>query len=101
MPAPSTRRISASAPSSSPSARRCSIRTRPGRRSMPQSPERRAHVLRLIAALLLALGLVAPPLPSFAQAAGQVRVNIVKAGLLLGGGAGRGVLTYRGKTYPF
>ncbi|MBR0990040.1 hypothetical protein JQ580_04835 [Bradyrhizobium japonicum] len=68
---------------------------------MPQSPERRAHVLRLIAALLLALGLVAPPLPSFAQAAGQVRVKIVKAGLLLGGGAGRGVLTYRGKTYPF
>ena len=68
---------------------------------MPQNPERRARVLRLIAVLPLAFGLIAPPPPSFAQAAGQVRVKIVKAGLLVGGGVGRGVLTYRGKTYPF
>jgi len=66
---------------------------------MPQNPDRR--VFRLITVLLLALGLVAPPTPSFAQAAGHIRVKIVKAGLLVGGGVGRGVLTYRGKTYPF
>ena len=68
---------------------------------MPQNPDRRVQVLRLIAMLLLALGLAAPTTPSFAQAAGQVRVKIVKAGLLVGGGVGRGTLTYRGKTYPF
>ncbi|QAU47080.1 hypothetical protein [Bradyrhizobium guangzhouense] len=68
---------------------------------MPQNPERRAHLLRLMAMLLLAFGLAAPAKPSFAQAAGHVRVKILKAGLLVGGGAGRGVLTYRGKTYPF
>ncbi|WP_240536049.1 hypothetical protein [Bradyrhizobium cosmicum] len=55
----------------------------------------------MLAVLLLTLGLASPVTPSFAQAAGHVRVKIVKAGLLLGGGAGRGVLTYRGKTYPF
>jgi hypothetical protein len=51
--------------------------------------------------LLLALGLTASATSSFAQASGQVRAKIVKAGLLIGGGAGRGVLTYRGKAYPF
>lgn len=71
---------------------------------MSQNPERRrrrCRLLRLIALVLLALGLTAPAAPSFAQAVGQVRAKIVKAGLLLGGGAGRGVLVYRGKTYPF
>ncbi|WP_439400788.1 hypothetical protein ACNJYA_23875 [Bradyrhizobium sp. DASA03068] len=70
---------------------------------MPQNPEPRlrGRAFRLIVLLLLAVGLTAPATPSFAQAAGQVRVKIVKAGLLVGGGAGSGVLTYRGKTYPF
>ncbi len=68
---------------------------------MPQSPERRTRIVRWIAMLLLALGLAASATPSFAQAAGQVRVKILKAGLLVGGGAGSGTLTYRGKTYPF
>lgn len=68
---------------------------------MPQNPERRVRVFRLIAMLVLALGLAAPATPSFAQAAGQVRVKIVKAGLLVGGGVGSGTLVYRGKTYPF
>lgn len=72
---------------------------------MPQNPEQRAAThrlaLRLIAALTLVLGLTAPTTPSFGQATGQVHVKIVKAGLLVGGGAGRGMLTYRGKTYPF
>ena len=72
---------------------------------MPQNPEwrtaARRHAFRFIAVLLLAVGLAAPARPSFAQAAGQVQAKIVKAGLIVGGGAGRGVLTYRGKTYPF
>lgn len=75
---------------------------------MPQNPEPKipcSHVcgraIRLIALLLLAVALSAPATPSFAQASGQVRVKIVKAGLLAGGGAGSGVLTYRGKTYRF
>jgi hypothetical protein len=38
---------------------------------------------------------------SLAQASGHVRVKIVKAGLLVGGGAGSRVLTYRGRNYPF
>jgi hypothetical protein len=72
---------------------------------MHENLERRAfarrRALRLIAILLLALGFAAPVKPSFAQAAGHVRARIVKGGLLVGGGAGNGVLTYRGKTYPF
>jgi hypothetical protein len=67
---------------------------------MPQNPERRTRLFRLIALMLLALGLAAPT-PSLAQAAGHVSAKIVKAGLLIGGGAGSGLLTYRGKTYPF
>jgi hypothetical protein len=38
---------------------------------------------------------------SFAQASGYVRVNFVKAGLIAGAGRGSGVLTYRGRDYPF
>ncbi|MEH2485306.1 hypothetical protein [Bradyrhizobium sp. AZCC 2230] len=68
---------------------------------MRQNPERRARTFRLIAVLSLALGLALPATPSFAQAAGQVHVKIVKAGLLVGGGVGSGTLVYRGKTYPF
>ncbi|MGY4504970.1 hypothetical protein ACVWYH_008927 [Bradyrhizobium sp. GM24.11] len=68
---------------------------------MPQNPERRVRVLPRIAVLLLALGLALHATPSFAQAAGHVRVKIVKAGLLVGGGVGNGTLVYRGKTYPF
>ncbi|OAF18610.1 hypothetical protein [Bradyrhizobium neotropicale] len=70
---------------------------------MPQNPDlrRASRTSRLIAIALLALAPAAPATPSFAQAAGHVRAKIVKAGLLVGGGAGSGVLTYRGKTYPF
>jgi len=68
---------------------------------MPKNREWRRRAFRLIALLLLAVGLTMPATPSFAQAAGHVGVKIVKAGLLVGGGAGNGVLTYRGKTYPF
>jgi lipid-binding SYLF domain-containing protein len=47
------------------------------------------------------IALIVPTTPIFAQATGQVRVKIMKAGLLVGGGAGKGVLTYRGRNYPF
>jgi lipid-binding SYLF domain-containing protein len=47
------------------------------------------------------IALIVPTTPILAQASGQVRVKIMKAGLLVGGGAGKGVLTYRGRNYPF
>lgn len=56
-------------------------------------------VIRLGAIALLAL--IVPVTPSLAQASGHVRLKIVKAGLIGGGGVGRGVLTYRGRDYPF
>ena len=56
---------------------------------------------RVLAIGLTALILSMPATPSFAQAAGQVRVKFVKAGLLVGGGTGSGVLTWRGRNYPF
>jgi hypothetical protein len=61
----------------------------------------RGRASRLVAIFVLALALAAPCTQSFAQAAGHVRARIVKAGLLVGGGAGSGALTYRGKIYPF
>jgi len=42
-----------------------------------------------------------PATPSLAQAPGYVRVKFVKAGLMVGTGGGSGVLTYRGRDYPF
>ena len=56
-------------------------------------------IIRLAAIALFAVGTAANP--AFGQAAGHVRVKILKAGLLVGGGAGSGLLTYRGRTYPF
>ncbi|MGY8666631.1 hypothetical protein Q3C01_30340 [Bradyrhizobium sp. UFLA05-109] len=69
---------------------------------MPQNNKRvaRRFFLGCLAAMTL-LAFVVPVTPSFAQAAGHVRVKIVKAGLLVGGGAGSGVLTWRGRNYPF
>ncbi len=67
---------------------------------MPQSPERKRALLMRLAILVL-LAVITPVTSSAAQGAGQVRVKIVKAGLFLGGGSGSGVLTYRGRDYPF
>jgi hypothetical protein len=36
-----------------------------------------------------------------AQAPGYVRVNFLKAGLVVGAGGGNGILTYRGRNYRF
>jgi hypothetical protein len=59
---------------------------------------------RAIAVGIVTLGLfllAMPATPSFAQASGDVRVRFAKAGLLVGGGTGSGVLNYRGRNYPF
>jgi hypothetical protein len=71
---------------------------------MVQNPERRTRALRRLLCRLTPLVLIALLVwttPSFAQASAQVRIKIVKAGLLVGGGAGSGVLTYRGRHHPF
>ena len=67
---------------------------------MRRSLERKAmsRSIRFAAALIIA---ILPAAPSLAQAPGYVRVNLVKAGLMLGTGGGNGVLTYRGRDYPF
>ena len=50
---------------------------------------------------LIALFVLALPASSFAQAPGHVRLKLLKAGLVVGAGVGSGVLTYRGRDYPF
>jgi hypothetical protein len=52
-------------------------------------------------AMIALVALAVPAAPSLAQAPGYVRVKFVKAGLLVGAGGGNGVLTYRGRNYPF
>src|SRR6185312_12529406 len=62
-----------------------------------------AAVGRCSAGLAVLLVVVAAglPRPSHAQAPGYVSVVFAKAGLIVGAGGGRGVLTYRGRDYPF
>jgi hypothetical protein len=57
--------------------------------------------LRIIWFVVIALLAALPATPSLAQAPGYVRVKLVKAGLMVGAGGGSGVLTYRGRNYPF
>src|SRR5882672_11757342 len=52
-------------------------------------------------AVIVLFAVVFSTLPSLAQAPGFVRVKFVKAGLMVGAGGGSGVLTYRGRDYPF
>jgi hypothetical protein len=52
-------------------------------------------------AMIALLAVLLPATSSFAQAPGYVRLQFVKAGLMVGAGGGRGVLTYRGRDYPF
>jgi hypothetical protein len=47
--------------------------------------------------LVASLGAAAPSL----AVTGSVRVTVAKAGFIVGGGAGRGVLTFRHRNYPF
>jgi hypothetical protein len=65
----------------------------------PRKAEAMSWVVRLAVVALFAV--VLPATSSFAQAPGYVRVKLVKAGLMVGAGAGSGVLTYRGRDYPF
>jgi hypothetical protein len=58
-----------------------------------------SSAIRVAVIALFALSL--PETPSLAQAPGYVRVNFVKAGVMVGAGGGSGVLTYRGRDYPF
>lgn len=55
--------------------------------------------IRLVAITLFAVALCATE--SFAQAPGYVRIKFVKAGVMFGAGSGSGILTYRGRNYPF
>ena len=52
-------------------------------------------------AVVALLAVVLPATSSLAQASGYVRVKLLKAGLIVGAGGGSGVLTYRGRDYPF
>lgn len=61
--------------------------------------EPRSLIVRLSVIVILAV--IFPATSSLAQAPGYVRVKLVKAGLIAGGGGGSGVLTYRGRNYPF
>ena len=58
-----------------------------------------SSIVRLAVITLFAVVLSTPV--SLAQAPGYVRVKFVKAGLMVGAGGGSGVLTYRGRDYPF
>ena len=71
---------------------------------MPRSPKVGKTALLSFAIRLAVIALfvfAVPVTPSFAQASGHVRVKFVKAGLLVGGGTGSGVLTYRDRNYLF
>ena len=63
------------------------------------SQEVNARDIRLAAIALLAV--VLSTAETLAQVPGYVRVKFVKAGVMVGAGAGSGVLTYRGRQYPF
>ena len=69
-------------------------RLRERRKAEAMSSAIRVAVIALFAAVL-------PATSSLAQAAGHLRVKFVKAGLMVGAGGGSGVLTYRGRGYPF
>jgi hypothetical protein len=57
----------------------------------------RTRIIQLALALFASAGLT-----TISQAeTGSVRVVFAKAGLIVGAGAGRGVLTFRGHDYPF
>jgi hypothetical protein len=56
------------------------------------------HILRTVLMALVASACVASPSHAIS---GSVRVTVAKAALLLGGGGGRGVLTFRHRNYRF
>jgi hypothetical protein len=52
-------------------------------------------------AVIALFAILLPASSSLAQAPGYVQLKFVKAALMVGAGAGSGVLTYRGRNYPF
>jgi len=72
------------------------MNVRPSKRMKAQTM---SSTIRL--ALIALFALVLPVKSSLAQAPGHVRVKLVKAALMAGAGRGSGVLTYRGRDYPF
>ena len=66
----------------------------PRRRRANESSAIRIAVITFFAVVL-------PTTSGLAQASGYVRVKILKAGVIVGAGGGSGVLTYRGRDYPF
>lgn len=52
-------------------------------------------------AVIAFVAVAIPATSSLAQVPGYVRVKFAKASLMAGGGAGSGVLTYRGRDYRF
>jgi hypothetical protein len=65
----------------------------------PRKAEAMSWLVRI--AVVAFLAAVLPATSSLAQAPGYVRVKLLKAGLMVGAGGGSGVLTYRGRDYPF
>ena len=54
-----------------------------------------------IVAVVVAAAAILVGMSTYSQAlTGRVRLNIVKAGFIIGGGGGNGTLTFEGKTYP-
>jgi hypothetical protein len=68
-------------------------------RLLPERGKAMSGIARLAMVTLFAV--VVPVTSSSAQAPGFVRVKLVKVGLMVGAGGGSGVLTYRGRHYPF
>jgi hypothetical protein len=56
------------------------------------------HIFRTVLMAVVASACVASPLHAIS---GSVRVTVAKAAFVVGGGAGRGVLTFRHRNYPF
>src|ERR1700736_3877680 len=69
------------------------------RPSKRRKAETMSSTIRL--ALIALFAFVLPVKSLLAQAPGYVRVKLVKAGLMVGAGGGSGILTYRGRDYPF
>jgi hypothetical protein len=60
----------------------------------------KSYRTRLVAAALTALFAVGLAAPSKADT-GAVRVVFTKGGIIVGAGSGRGVLVFKGRSYPF
>jgi hypothetical protein len=72
-----------------------------GRAQASRDDRRETRMLRSFRTVIVALAAVlAASLTSTARAdSGSVRLNFVKAGFVIGGAAGSGTLTFRGRTY--